>query len=222
MKTGKTSHQTVLVIGGGKYGAKACRYFKAQQARVMLVDTNPACQARPLVARRDFILQDAKDAWELAFNLKPDFIVPTHPGHTLGKWTSEYFHLQPLSGALGPVKQRLPPSLIRSGDESKAALIASFMAPGARCRANCLPPPHGCAVTGDPRPAPLYRLLEYAVHGRFDCSKIFVAAQLTAGIGAIKTPEFLAFIKEVEIKKPKTLAVGTACQCHGVLNLYAS
>lgn len=213
-------NKTALIIGGGNYGTKACRYFKGQKTRVILVDNDPECNAKAFVAKEDFVVKDAKDAWDLALKLKPDFIVPTHPGHTLGKWIREYFHLKPLPDSLPNVIKRLPQSLFLGCDEPNARLIFSYMTKGKLCRGDCLPSPNRCALTREPRPAPLYKLLEYAIFELFDCGRIFAAEQLAAGIGAIRTSEFLAFMNEIEIKKPKTLAVGTACQCHGVLNLF--
>ena len=66
-------NKTALVIGGGHYRIKACRYFKEHHAHVILVDHDPACKARGLVAKNDFILKDGRNAWDLAFTLKPDF-----------------------------------------------------------------------------------------------------------------------------------------------------
>jgi len=212
--------KTALVIGGGNFGLKACQYFKEQKARIILVDNDPECRAKAFPAKGDFIVKEARDAWELALTLKPDFITPTESGHTCGKWIREYFHLNPLPDPIPDVTKRLPQSLLLGCDEQNARLIFSYMTRGKLCRADCPHPPHKCPLTGEPRPAPLYNWLEYAVFGLFDCGKIFVSEQMAPGVGAIKTSEFLAFMKEVEIKKPKTLAVGTACLCHGVLNLF--
>lgn len=214
------SGKTALVIGGGNYGAKACRFFKKQKARVILVDNDPECKAKVFAAKEDFFLKDAKNAWDLVLKLKPDFIVPTHPGHTCGKWIREYFHLKPLPDSLPNVMRRLPQSLFLGCDEPNARLIFSYMTKGKLCHEDCPHLTNKCSLMGEPRPAPLYRLLEYAVFGLFDCGKIFASEQMAPGVGAIKASEFLAFMKEVEIKKPKTLAVGTACLCHGVLNLF--
>jgi len=213
-------NKTVLVIGGGNYGTKACRYFKEQKARVILVDNDPACKAKELVAKNDFVMKDAQDAWDLALKLKPDFIVPTNAGHTCGKWIREYFHFKPLSGSISDVTKRLPQSLFLGCDEPNARLIFSYMTRGKLCHEDCPHLTNECALTREPRPAPLYKLLEYAVFDLFDCAKIFASEQMAPGVGAIKGSEFLAFMKEVEVKKPKTLAVGTACLCHGVLNLF--
>jgi len=213
-------NKTVLVIGGGNYGTKACRYFKEQKARVILVDNDPACKAKGLVAKNDFILKDAQSAWDLALKLKPDFIVPTCSSHTCGRWIREYFHLNPLSDSISNVTRRLPQSLFLGCDEPNAALIFSYMTKGKLCREDCPHPPTECALTREPRPAPLYKLLEYGVFELFDCAKIFVSEQMAPSVGAIKTSDFLAFVQEIATKKPKTLAVGTACRCHGVLNLF--
>ena len=211
---------TVLLIGGGKHGANAGKYFKDQAARVILVDNNPDCPAREFVSNGDFHASDAKDAWELALRLKPDFIVPTCPGHTLGKWIGEHFHLRPLPDFLLRVLGRLPSRLVLGCDETKAVLVSSYMTSGETCSGSCIPYPARCTVTGEPRPAPLFRLLDYAIAGLFDCGKIFESEQMAAGVGAIRTSEFLAFVQEIEARKPRTLAVGTACHCHGILTLF--
>ena len=213
-------NKTVLVIGGGNYGTKACRYFKEQKARVILVDNDPACKAKELVAKNDFVRKDAQSAWDLALKLKPDFIVPTCASHTCGKWIRAYFRLNPLSDSIADVTRRLPQSLFLGCDEPNATLIFSYMTKGKLCREDCPHPPEECGLTREPRPAPLYKLLEYSVFELFDCARIFVSEQMAPSVGAIKASDFLTFMKEIEIKKPKTLAVGTACQCHGVLNLF--
>jgi len=213
-------NKTVLVIGGGNFGARACRFFKRQKARVILVDNDPGCEAKEFTIKDDFILRDAQTAWDLALKIKPDFIVPTQPGHTCGKWLREYFHLKPLSGSVSDVTKRIPQSMFLGCDELNARLIFSYMTRGKLCPEECHHLTNECALTREPRPVPLYKLLEYAVFGLFDCGKIFMSEQMAPGVGAIRTSEFLAFMTEVEAKKPKTLAVGTACLCHGVLNLF--
>ncbi|MBU0714706.1 MAG: hypothetical protein KJ964_05060 [Verrucomicrobia bacterium] len=213
-------NKTVLVIGGGNYGTKACQYFRAQKARVILMDNDPACKAKELVAQNDFVLKDAQSAWDLALKLKPDFIVPTCSSHTCGGWIREYFRLSPLSDSIADVTRRLPQSLFLGFDEPNASLIFSYMTKGKLCREDCPHPPTECGLTREPRPAPLYKLLEYGVFELFDCAKIFVSEQMAPSVGAIKASDFLAFVQEIEIKKPKTLAVGTACRCHGILNLF--
>jgi len=220
MRQKTMSNKAALVIGGGNYGVKACRFFKEQKARVILVDSDPDCKAKAFVAKKDFVVKDAKDAWDMALKLKPDFIVPTHPGHTCGKWIREYFHLRPLSDSISNVTKRIPQSLFLGCDEPNARLIFSYMTKGKLCPEECPHLTNECVLTREPRPVPLYKLLEYAIFGLFDCGKIFASEQMAPGVGAIKTSEFLAFMKEIEIKKPKTLAVGTACLCHGVLNLF--
>ena len=212
--------KTILIVGGGRYGAKACKYFKNKMAAIILVDNNPDCQARQLLSKKEFLIRDAEDILELVFKVKPDLIVPTISGHTIGNWLKEYFHLTPLPDLLEDVMSKVPQSLITRRDKTNAVLVLSFMANSRICLEDCFPPPERCALTGQPRPASLYKLLNYAIFDVVDCGKIFVTEQITGGIGAISTMEFLQFLKKVEHEQPDTLAVGTACQCHGILSLF--
>ena len=94
------------------------------------------------------------------------------------------------------------------------------MIQGKLCREDCPPSRSRCTLTHEPRPAPLFRLLEYAIFELFDCGRIFATETIADGIGAIRTSDILAFMEEIELKKPKTLAVGIACECHGALSLF--
>jgi hypothetical protein len=64
------------------------------------------------------------------------------------------------------------------------------------------------------------KLLEFAVYNQTDVSQILQSKQLTGGLGAINGKELCSLLKQLEThQKPFTLAIGTACDCHGVLNL---
>ena len=213
-------NKTVLVIGGGKYGLQACRHLKEQMARVILVDNNPDCLAHKIVSREDFIVKDAKEAWELALSIKPEFTVPTHPGHTFGIWLAECFQLEAHPDPLPKVMGRLPHSLILHFDETNAAVIASYMPHGKTCREDCPPFKRKCTLTNEPRPAPLNRLMEYAIFELFDCARIFATETIAPGIGGIRTADIMTFMQEIDSRAPRTLAVGIACECHGALSLF--
>jgi len=215
-------NKTTLVIGGGRFGAKACRFFRDQKARIILVDSDPACAAREFVTGNDFIRRDARAAWDLALQLKPDFIAPTMPAHTCAGWIRDYFRLKPFPDLTGKVTDRIPKSVFLRGDESDARMVLSYMSGGKLCPENC---PHlsgNCDLTGEPRPAPMFKMLEYAVFGLFDRCRIFESVQMAPGVGAIDGREFRQFMNDMERQKPGTVAVGTACLCHGVLNMFES
>jgi hypothetical protein len=83
-----------------------------------------------------------------------------------------------------------------------------------------MPPKDFCAVTGRPKLASMDKLLGFSVHNHADVAMIFTSKQLRGGLGAINGKELVSLLKRLETnQKPFTLAIGTACDCHGVLNL---
>lgn len=213
------SGKTALVIGGGKFGAKACAYFAEQRARVLLADINPDCAARRLVASGDYLKQDAAGAWEMASALEPEFIVPACPGHACGTWISRRFGFKPMPGAMAAVAARLPRAWLVWIEEATATMAFSYMTGGKICDENC---PHAgsvCHVTGEPRPTSMSVLLEYALFGEVVLAGILVSEQMAPGVGAVRRESLRALLKTIAAKKPSTLAVGTACLCHGALTL---
>ena len=116
--------------------------------------------------------------------------------------------------------ENIPKSLVSFVDEDSAVIVVSYMPSNMRCRDDCMPPKDFCAVTGRPKLASMDKLLAFSVHNLADVSMIFTSIQLTGGLGAINGKELVSLLKRLETnQKPFTLAIGTACDCHGVLNL---
>ncbi len=210
----------VLVVGGGRFGERAVRYAREHGARVTLVDRDPACPARALVDAAAFWPRDALAAFDDVLRLGPDWVVPTLPRHLVADWLRVRFGLGPHPQGVDYVSDRLAPALICRAEPAAGMVVASFMADG-QCPPTCLPPDGHCRLTGQPRPAPLYRLLEFAVWGGFDLARVLVSQQWVGGLGALRMADVVALVGAVENEKPRTLAVGTACTCHGVLNCLA-
>jgi hypothetical protein len=64
------------------------------------------------------------------------------------------------------------------------------------------------------------KLLEFSVYNLTDATAILRSRQLKGGLGAIDGKELHSLLKRLEnLHKPYTLAIGTACDCHGILNL---
>jgi len=114
----------------------------------------------------------------------------------------------------------LPQSLITRRDKTTSTLVLSYMPREKTCREDCIPPDGYCHLTKELRPAPIYALLNYAIFGKFDISRIFVSEQISAGLGGIRTKTILEFLDKIKKETHRTLAIGTACQCHGILNLF--
>ena len=214
-------NKVILIFGGGKYGTKALKFAKKKKAeKIFVMDRNPLCQAREFLSKEEFLLLEGNTILNLITKLKPDFIIPAMPGHTMGRLFKETFDLKPFPEVLSSVVKYLPQSLIAREDKSTSTLVLSYMPKEKTCIENCIPPDGYCHLTKELRPAPIYALLNYAIFGKFDISRIFVSEQISAGLGGIRTKTILEFLDKIKKETHRTLAIGTACQCHGILNLF--
>ena len=214
-------NKVILIFGGGKYGTKALKFAKKKKAeKIFVMDRNPLCQAREFLSKEEFLLLEGNTILNLITKLKPDFIIPAMPGHTIGRLCKETFNLRPFPESLPIVMKYLPQSLITRRDKTTSTLVLSYMPREKTCREDCIPPDGYCRLTKEPRPASIYALLNYAIFRKFGLSKIFVSEQVSAGLGGIRTEIILKFLNKVKKELPQTLAIGTACQCHGILNLF--
>jgi hypothetical protein len=235
------ANKLVFVMGGGKFGTNALKYLQDQGAKVVVVDVNPECLASSEV---DFVsdklnvfasLESGQsalvvgDAVELLLSaLKQrslDLIVTAIQGNAVAKVaelhvTNKGMKFEPYRDVVSEVLKNVPESLVSFVDENSGVVVVSYMPSDLRCRKNCVPPRGVCAVTGRPKLATMDRLLVFSVFGLTDMSGVLVSKQLTGGLGAIEGKELDALLKKLDkISGPCTLAVGTACDCHGVLNL---
>ena len=230
----------VFIMGGGKFGTDALRYLKTKGAKVLVIDVNPEClassEADVLAANLQILgsLEDGQaafvvgDAVELLVALLetkvPDMIVTAVPGNAVAMiveaWLAERgVKLEPYTEGIPKVLENIPKSLISFIDRDCGVIVVSYMPADMRCRENCMPPKNLCAVTGRPKLASMDTLLRFGVHNQTDVSGILCSPQLTGGLGAIKGHELCSLLKQLEhIHKPFTLAIGTACDCHGILN----
>ena len=214
-------NKTVLIFGGGKYGTKALKFAKKRNARrVIVVDNSSYCLARKFLSADEFLLMRKSGILNLIMEIEPDFIIPAMPGHTAGRLFRETFNLKPFLEGLPMVVKCLPQSLISRRDKATSTLVLSYMPKEKTCIENCIPPDGYCRLTKEPRPAPICALLNYAIFRKFDINKIFVSEQVSAGLGGIRTKTIIEFLNKVKKELPQTLAIGTACQCHGILNLF--
>jgi hypothetical protein len=231
-----------FVMGGGKFGTNALRYLKAKGCKVLVADINPDCMAKPKVdvqaagldaagsladGQAAFIVGDAVELLLALLETKvPDLVVTAIPGNAAAKVVSGWLSkrgckLEPYRKVIPRVLDNIPKSLVSFVDQDSAVIVVSYMPSHMRCRENCLPPKDFCAVTGRPKLASMDKLLEFSVYNLTDTSTILVSRELTGGLGAIDGEELHSLLKRLEHPhKSYTLAIGTACDCHGVLNLF--
>jgi hypothetical protein len=231
----------VFVMGGGNFGTKALQYLKAEGAKVLVADLNPDCMAKSEVTvqaagldvadslvdgQTAFLVGDAVELLLALLETKvPDLVVTAIPGNAAAKvvesWLSKRgYKLEPYRTVIPRVLENIPKSLVSFVDEDSAVIVVSYMPSHMRCRENCMPPKDFCASTGRPKLASMDKLLRFSVYNLTDASTILRSRQLTGGLGAIDGKELYSLLKRLEtLHKTFTLAIGTACDCHGILNL---
>ena len=231
----------VFVMGGGKFGTNALRHLKAMGAKVLVVDVNPDCMACSEIDVQadgldicDFLVDGqaaflVADAVQLLADMLesrvPDLVVTAMPGNAVAKVVEVYlakrgFKLEPHRKAVPEVLENIPESLVSVVDEDSGVIVVSYMPSHMCCRENCVPPKDVCALTGRPKLASMNRLLEFAVYNHTEVSAILISRQLTGGLGAIAGKDLNSLLKRLNgLEIPYTLAVGTACDCHGILKL---
>ncbi len=217
-----------LVFGGGKYGMEAVEYLLSRKRNFVVLDIDSKC----LVAKNyDLTRINIKDIEKLRFRdekdyfegyfieggifealkvielLKPEHIFPTAPIHLSAALIQEKFKLSPWFEGVDRVLPGLPSKIIVSA--GRGSVVVTYNR-DYECQPNCNAPER-CPVTGILKPAPMYRLLEFAAPNGF----ILQSHQLRPGIGALKGNELELLVKWALGKKE--LIIGTACKCHGVI-----
>ena len=227
----------IVSLGGGYFGVKAASLGKEYKARTLIIDTNLDCAAREIV---DVVLTEQStlgagqvslivgDAMEILFGILegevPQWIIPAVPGNALGwlvkSWlTAKGLKLASGGGLLTDVLAGLPHRLILSADEKSGVVISSYMMEGMRCEDGCSQL-GVCPVTKRKRPASMYRLLEFSVSEAVDYYKVFRSRQFE-GVGGVPGEEVKKTLKYLaSLTPPYSLAIGTSCRCHGILNLF--
>jgi hypothetical protein len=230
-----------FVMGGGKFGTNALKYLKNNGAKVLIADLNPKCMAKSqadiqtdnpdifgslLNGQSAFLQGNAIDLLlQLLEHKIPDLIVTAIPGNAVAKivesWLSKRnIKLEPNKELLSNVLENIPSSLVSVADPETGVIVVSYMPADKRCRENCVPPKTVCATTGRPKLAPMDKILNFCIYGLADVSAVLVSKQLTGGLGGIEGKDIVDILKELDNRiVPYSLAVGTACDCHGVLNL---
>ncbi len=234
----------IVVIGGGHFGSKAATFTKKKRARTIIIDKNPQCEAMFVadIIDKHFEAENFQNIKEgevvLVVNegirflidifsfVIPDWVVPAIPIHMAGllvkKWLERKNRIvKNWNEKFSQVLKGLPRNIVVTADETSAVIVTSYMAKNKICVTNCPAPPDTCLSTGRLKPAPMYKMLEFAVWNIPQFSKIFISRQLGVEVGAVSGQELFDVITGIEnLSLPSSLAIGTACRCHGVLNLF--
>ena len=233
--------ELAFIMGGGKFGTNALRFLRKKGAKVILVDVNPNCKASSEAdlfetdldfidslgdGQAAFLIGDAVDFLMALLKVRvPDIVVTAIPGNAIAKvvesWLEKRGHkLQPYLEILPKVLENIPESLVSLVDYVYGIIVVSYMPSNMRCRENCVPPKDVCPSTGRPKIGSIYKILKFGVYNLTDVSGVIYSTQVAGGLGVIKGDELNSLLKQLaKNQKPCTYAIGTACDCHGILNL---
>jgi len=245
MKSENLKNKLFVVAGGGYFGAKAVMFGKDVHAKVVVVDERFDCEASSFVeaiVREGSIAKAVSvkpgyatlfvyDAVEFLVRLvgirSPDYIVPAIPGNLAAKVVKRWLEHKGLvaegkSHALKDVLKDIPENLVLLCDENAGVIITSYMPNGNLCRIPCDQPVDFCPTTGRGKIGPMHRVLANVVHEKVTLGKIFASHIFRQEFGSFQGSELASFLSDVEkLSCPYSLAVGTACKCHGILNLFS-
>lgn len=174
----------------------------------------------------DLLLQLIEQSCPDYISSATDYISPTIPGHLMGMVVKRWLEkrgssLKGESHVFGLILEELPDSIILDVDREKSRITVSYMPRELKCPIPCPHPEEFCFITKKPKMGPVYRILETATSKTVDVSKIFISRQLGPGVGAIRGEEVsdaLELFKQLH--PPYNMAVGTASECHGILNAF--
>ncbi len=212
----RTDGHIFLVIGAGKFGAKAVRTLVSEnpRAQVVLVDSDP----RTLEGWDEPVETIATDGIiDLVTRLKqgrePDWIIPAIPVHValalITGLLQKEIQIAPIP-IPEEIRRNLPNPI--SAEESQLWVShAAFL-----CPSNCSEPDEYCTVTRKPRYPDMYRLLEKINTSAFN-SVVVRSHQLAPGVGGYRPADIDRALSVMRRSKGPVL-VSTACRCHGVVN----
>ncbi len=209
-----------IIVGGGKYGCKAIEYLRNNQKSLVVVDTDPKCQAvkkfqlktaNTLPSEGEYFIHgDLSTTIQLIDQLKPEYVFPTAPVHIAADMAKLKFNLEPWSEPVNDILTKLPPFVVLFAAEGK--IILSFNKDN-KCLDEC-PMPQTCPTSKITKPCTMTKLMKFASPQ----ARILISYSMTPGMGALKGSELLEFFKWA--KNKEKFVVGTACDCHGVFSAF--
>ncbi|MEM3382464.1 MAG: hypothetical protein QXL52_05325 [Nitrososphaerales archaeon] len=235
----------IVIAGGGYFGTEALISAKESFAKIILLDEFPDCKASKFVEEiidgidlekamdvkasyaKFFICDAVKFLIDFLRKTTPDYIVPAIPGNLTGKlvmmWLENRgFKIKVESGLAEEVLDDIPKSMVNYYDKESGTIITSYMPKGSLCEIPCDQPLEFCPTTGKPKAGAMYKVLEYATWNKVKASKIIRSHKLQRNVGCFKGEELTSFLSYInQIEKPYSIAIGTACACHGILNVFS-
>lgn len=202
----------ILVLGAGRFGARAVRALAGKARQLVIVDYDPA--ALPLSANEGIVPVCAEGISYLAGIDYPDFdwIVPALPLHIAFAWLLAKLKNTGIRAAAVPPGLDVPGCCYFENSTVYASLS------GQTCPEDCPEPEGFCYLTGAGRTLPLHQeLSELHVEGYI--THVLRSCQLAPGVGGFNPLQLERLSAAVSVSRLPGLVV-TSCACHAVINAY--
>ena len=237
-------NKLILIAGGGHFGKEAMISAKNAGARVVLIDDRESCPAGEFADEKvrgyDFErISNLKPGFAVFFvsdavnfllkflkSETPDFIAPAIPGHLAAKVVKKSLEDEGLKVNtyfdLDEILEDIPKSLLINSDKGNGIIVLSYMPKDKLCQLPCDQPKDFCKTTKRPKAALIYKILEFALWNKVNISTILKSYKLEKAVGSFKGDDMCGLLDKLKkIQPPYTLAIGTSCGCHGVVNIFS-
>lgn len=210
-----------LILGCGAFGQRAVVKIRATSpfSEIIAVDQDPEKLGKISSLVNHVYQGNALDYLEcFSKDNLSCWIVPAAPVHLAYEWLfltlAKSRRVQKI-----PVPSDLDLKLLFQQRSQKGSLFLSYA--NFLCPTDCSEPEGYCSQSGEPRPIPLYQLLEQVEYEGFS-SLILKSVQIAPGVGGFQYKKLIELKEKLNKGKGKYL-IGTSCRCHAVLDgLYLS
>jgi len=240
-----TYNTWVFVIGGGKFGEKALKYYEKTDKSLLFFDVNKnqlAFKGLKIIRAQDFsfnqgnkllgIQGSVRELFKILLKGFPDYIIPTAPIHVMAHLFSKYFQLWKVQVQEMDISNKLmnelekkkemgnfPNHLIYS--KQKNHLFFSYAPLGKSCPDSCMGKPGYCSYHKIQKGKTVTNVLQEFFKEK--STIIFKSHQISAGLGGIRGDDIKSIVLNLKnalplLKLPKTVYIGTSCNCHGVVD----
>jgi len=203
----------VVVIGAGRFGARAVRILTREPDRSVWVvseEFGDVFSGLPVRMTR-------QDGVEFLINnlslLTPEtMIVPAVPIHLAAEWLRRECIPAGVVRIIA-VPDKLKESLPHTWITEQGSFLVSYA--DFLCPEDCPEPEDGCTVTGEIR-RPLYEVFAGLRAPGFDVH-VIQSRQIAPGLGGYSVKDLLGLRDRVLGSGGDKCLIGTACRCHGTL-----
>lgn len=193
--------------------------------------------------QKTYFLQGGLDLLSFLFSFGiPELLIPVIPVHIMGKLVLSYLNVyfngkkilkpQIEDDYYSEVIKNIPADTLLTEDKKNGLITLSYAKFDEICPSNCIGQENYCKCFKRNKPETVIKIIQNLTNSGLK-GWVIESHQIQAGLGALYGAEIKNLMKNIlkyadttrksskNIKKLKKFYIGTACNCHGVLNLFS-